>query len=132
MWLYTQIITVYEMNHILNCGYKIKWSYYPRSYECNFSNCLEKAEKTTGPQLTISYYLWLHWSVGLGSALLLRGHGFKPPRIPEFLPLLYAIVKIAFLTVRIIAQARNQGGARGASAPPPGPKGPHFDTHYPS
>ena len=26
-----------------------------------------------------------------------------------------------------------RGGARGAFAPPPtGPKGPHFDTHYPS
>ena len=31
-------------------------------------------------------------------------------------------------------QARNQGGARGAFAPPSptGPKGPHFDTQYPS
>ena len=31
-------------------------------------------------------------------------------------------------------QARNQGGARGAFAPPPptGPKGPDFDTRYPS
>ena len=31
-------------------------------------------------------------------------------------------------------QARNQGGARGAFAPPPptGPKGPHFDTQCPS
>ena len=24
---------VYEINHILNCGYEIKWSYDPRSYE---------------------------------------------------------------------------------------------------
>ena len=36
----------------------------------------------------------------------------------------------------LFKQARNQGGARGAFAPPPptptGPKGPHFDTQYPS
>ena len=23
---------IYEMNHILNCGYEIKWSFDPRSY----------------------------------------------------------------------------------------------------
>ena len=33
------------MNHILNCGYEIRWSYDPRSYECNFNNCVEKSEK---------------------------------------------------------------------------------------
>ena len=32
---------IYEMNHILNCGYEIKWSYDRRSYERNFSNCVE-------------------------------------------------------------------------------------------
>ena len=31
-----------------------------------------------------------------------------------------------------LSQACNQGGARGAFAPPTGPKGPHFDTQYPS
>ena len=29
----------------MNCGYEIKWSYDPRSYERNFRNCVEKAEK---------------------------------------------------------------------------------------
>ena len=24
---------IYEMDHMLNCGYEIKWSYDPRSYE---------------------------------------------------------------------------------------------------
>ena len=28
---------IYERNHTLNCGYEIKWSYDPRSYERNFS-----------------------------------------------------------------------------------------------
>ena len=32
---------IFEMNHILNYGYEIKWNYDPRSYERNFSNCLE-------------------------------------------------------------------------------------------
>ena len=29
----------------MNCGYEIKWSYDPRSYERNFCNCLKKPEK---------------------------------------------------------------------------------------
>ena len=29
---------IYEMSHTLNCGYEIKSSYDPRSYERNFSN----------------------------------------------------------------------------------------------
>ena len=36
---------MYEMNHILNCGYEIKWSYDPGSYEHNISNCVEKPEQ---------------------------------------------------------------------------------------
>ena len=36
---------IYEMNHILNCEHEIKRSYDPRSYERNFSNCIEKPEK---------------------------------------------------------------------------------------
>ena len=35
----------YEMNHILNGGYQMKWSHDPRSYERKFSNCSEKPEK---------------------------------------------------------------------------------------
>ena len=33
------------MNHILNCGYEIKESDDPHSYERNFSNCVEKPAK---------------------------------------------------------------------------------------
>ena len=33
------------MNHTLKCRYEIKWSYAPRSYERNFSNCVEKTGK---------------------------------------------------------------------------------------
>ena len=29
----------------MNCGYEIKWSYDPRSYERNFCNCVKKPEK---------------------------------------------------------------------------------------
>ena len=38
---------IYKMNHtsILNCGYEIKCSHDPCSYERNFSNCVEKPEK---------------------------------------------------------------------------------------
>ena len=36
----------------MNCGYEIKWSYDPRSYELNFCNCVEKPvswlERRTG------------------------------------------------------------------------------------
>ena len=28
----------------MNCGYEIKWSYDPRSYESNFCNCVKKPE----------------------------------------------------------------------------------------
>ena len=34
---------IYEINHILNYRYGIKWSYDPHSH--NFSNCIEKPEK---------------------------------------------------------------------------------------
>ena len=50
---------IYEVNHISNCGCEIKWSYDPRSYECNFSNCVEKLEKfktSTGFQPVTSRY----------------------------------------------------------------------------
>ena len=35
-----------------------------------------------------------------------RGHGFKPRWSPEFFRLLYAIVKIAFITAKIIASLK--------------------------
>ena len=40
---------IYEMNHALNCGYEIKWSYDPRSYERNFSNCVENDNEGLNP-----------------------------------------------------------------------------------
>ena len=36
---------IHEINHTLKCRYEIKWSYAPRSYERNFSNCVEKTGK---------------------------------------------------------------------------------------
>ena len=82
---------VYEMNH-MNCGYEIKWSYDLRSYERNFYNCVEKPEK-------------FRTSTGIFQCVApeSRGHGFKPRWSPEFFRLLYAIVKIAFVTAKIIA-----------------------------
>ena len=35
----------YEMNHILNCGYEIKWSFDPRSYEGKFLQVRREAWK---------------------------------------------------------------------------------------
>ena len=46
-----------EIDHILNCGYEIKLSYDPCSYERNFFNCAEKPEKfrtSTGFELVTS------------------------------------------------------------------------------
>ena len=43
----------------MNCGYEIKWSYDPRSYERNFYNCAEKPEKfrtSTGFEPVTSRY----------------------------------------------------------------------------
>ena len=55
------------------------------------------------PQLTCSQRQWLHSSVGKASHRYSRGYGFKPRWSPEFFfRLLYAIVKIAITTARII------------------------------
>ena len=43
----------------MNCGYEIKWSYDPRSYERNLRNCVEKPEKfrtSTGFEPVTSRY----------------------------------------------------------------------------
>ena len=43
----------------MNCGYKIKWSYDPRSYERNFCNCVKNPEKfrtSTGFEPVTSRY----------------------------------------------------------------------------
>ena len=73
------------MNHTLNYGYEIKWSYDPRHNERNFSNCVEKRE-----------------ILGLQRSLIWR-NGFKPRWSPEFFRLLYAFAKIASVTARIMA-----------------------------
>ena len=36
---------IYEMNHTLNCGYEIKFSFNPSRYERPFSNCVVKPDK---------------------------------------------------------------------------------------
>lgn len=36
---------IHEINHILNCGYGFKPSYYLCSYESNFRNCVGKSER---------------------------------------------------------------------------------------
>ena len=41
---------IYEMNHILNCGYEINSSYDPYSYERNFNNCVDISLKISGLQ----------------------------------------------------------------------------------
>ena len=72
----------YEMNHILNCRYEIKWSYDPRSYECNFNNIwftsyvisvigsfiTGKLEPTNDllPISVASYLSWLECHTGIG------------------------------------------------------------------
>ena len=61
----------HEMNHLFNCGYKIKWSYDPRSYERNLSNCvLEEVcqHDSRGYSLTHSF-----------------SHSFLPSFLPLFL-----------------------------------------------
>ena len=43
----------------MNCGYEIKWSYDPRSYERNFCNCVKNPEKfriSTGFEPVTSWY----------------------------------------------------------------------------
>ena len=104
-------------DHIWNCGYEIKWSYDPRSYERKFwtrdlaipvwhSNQLSYEATEVGSwsfvgsnvpvrdESTMKWYMkWIIY----GTA------GFKPRWSPEFFRLLYAIAKIAFITARIIA-----------------------------
>lgn len=64
---------MYEMNRIFNCGYEIKSSKDPRSYERNFSYCVEKPEK-------------LECHTGIT-----RSQDQTPPCRPEFFRLLYAM-----------------------------------------
>ena len=56
IWSYFNDEIIYEMNHILNCGYEING---PCSYERNFSNYIEKPEKfriSTGFEPVTSQY----------------------------------------------------------------------------
>ena len=63
----------------MNCGYEIKWSYDPLSYESNFCNCVEKPEKfrtSTGFEPVTSRYRydaltnWAMKSLTLGAGHL--------------------------------------------------------------
>ena len=47
---------IYEMDHIWTADMKSKWSYDPRSCECNFCNCVEKAEKFRTSTTSTSRY----------------------------------------------------------------------------
>ena len=121
---------IYDMNHILNGGYEIMWSYDPRSYERNFSNCLEKPENFRTSTVFVSVTsrcrcdtltnwamkplmvgagnLWVHHqtfhsSVDEGVASASRPHRFKSCWRPEFFRPLFAIAKIAFTNATITA-----------------------------
>lgn len=55
---------IYEIDHILNCGYEIKWSCDPRIYERNFFKCSEKPEKfrlSTGFDQWVINPEYFHW-----------------------------------------------------------------------
>ena len=84
-WGMNQRWNVWNVSYI-NCGYEIKWSYDPRSYERNFCNCVKKPEKfrfSTGFEPVTSRY--------------------RCDALTRLFRLLYAIAKIAFITARIIA-----------------------------
>ena len=56
-----QSTRVFSLSYFLNCGYEIKWSYDPSSYERSFSNCVEKPEKfrtSTGYEPVTSRFGW--------------------------------------------------------------------------
>ena len=90
---------IYEINHILNYRYGIKWSYDPHSH--NFSNCIEKPEKfrTSIWHIGQACRGTLDWCVGR-----CIGRGVHKIRM---IWLLYAIAKTAFITVMITASLEN-------------------------
>ena len=105
------------------------WSY-PRSYERNFSNCVEKPEKFRTSTVFVSvtrrcrcstltnqamkplmvgagylwvHHQWLHSSVDKSVAPASRLHRFKSCWRPEFFRPLFAIAEIAFTNAKIEA-----------------------------
>ena len=70
----------------MNCGYEIKWSYDPRSYERNFCNCVKKPEKfrtLTGFEPVTSRYrcdALTNWT--MKPLMLGNGHLWVPGNVP--------------------------------------------------
>ena len=64
----------------MNCGYEIKWSYAPCSYERNFCNCVKKAEKfRTSTGFHTSFHRWFipHGNI--------RTHKWPAPNVSGFI-----------------------------------------------
>ena len=68
----------------MKCGYEIKWSYDPRSYERNFCNCVKKPEKfrtSTGFEPVTSRYQLLWFCItSLSDWFKVLGLFFQPIR----------------------------------------------------
>ena len=68
----------YEINHILNCGYENQVpSYDTRSYERNFSNCVEESDNfrtSTEFELVTSRY---QCDVGFIAQLVRKSHRYR-------------------------------------------------------
>ena len=72
-------------------------------YEINHvSSLIHSSREYCNPQMISSQLQWLSSSIDYSVAPESRGHGFKPRSSPAFFRLLCAIVKIAFMTARII------------------------------
>ena len=113
------------MNHILNCGYEIKWSYDPRSYERNYCNWVEKPEKfrtSTGFELVTSRYRCTFVPVYLCDALLVLwgrpGAGLRSKRAispsPLITPLTHGTEPWLLLCLTPDDFTRQLGVSRGA------------------
>ena len=121
----------------MNCGYEIKWSYDLRSYERNFYNCFTISSQLlhliSYPQFIYdSFHIpFHHWFIPHGT---IRTHKWPAPNVSGFIAqlvrashrnrevtgsnpvegysspfrLLYAIIKIAFITAKIIASLEHR------------------------
>ena len=108
VWTRDLAMPVWRSNQLIYelCGYETNdfisavhiWSF---SYI--ISSLTHSSWEHWNPRMTSSQCKWLHSSVGYSVTPVSRGHRFKPCWSPEFFRLLYAIAKIVFITVRIIA-----------------------------
>ena len=71
---------IYENGSYMNCGYEIKWSYDPRSYERNFCNCVEKPENFRTSTDTWPRDTGAELSVASKCVRLALNAGWKRPR----------------------------------------------------